>query len=225
MEEISFHHKKINTEKLLLFGFTASDAGYLYKTDLLNGQFELQLSVTGENKAVARLMEKAFGEEYTLHLIADAAGAFVGSVRKAYQAVIADFLASCCEPDAFGSGQARLVIGYVKDVYGDDPEYLWEKFPQNAVFRRKDTKSWYGALLSLPRRKLGFDSDAPAEILDLRLPPERMAETVDGLRYFPGYHMNKKNWFTIVLDGSVDAEEIFSHIDESYRLAAKKVKK
>ena len=81
MEEISFHHKKINTEKLLLFGFTASDAGYLYKTDLLNGQFELQLSVTGENKAVARLMEKAFGEEYTLHLIADAAGAFVGSVR------------------------------------------------------------------------------------------------------------------------------------------------
>ena len=91
MEEISFYHKKINTEKLLLFGFTASDAGYLYKTDLLNGQFELQLSVTGENKAVARLMEKAFGEEYTLHLIADAAGAFVGSVRKAYQAVIADF--------------------------------------------------------------------------------------------------------------------------------------
>ena len=37
--------------------------------------------------------------------------------------------------------------------------------------------------------------------------------------------MNKKNWFTIVLDGSVDAEKIFSHIDESYRLAAKKAKK
>ena len=37
--------------------------------------------------------------------------------------------------------------------------------------------------------------------------------------------MNKQHWFTIVLDGSVDTEEIFSLIDDSYILAAQKPSK
>ncbi len=37
--------------------------------------------------------------------------------------------------------------------------------------------------------------------------------------YYPGWHMNKKNWYTIILDGSVATEDICKHIDESYRLA------
>ena len=42
---------------------------------------------------------------------------------------------------------------------------------------------------------------------------------IDKKRYFPGWHMNKKHWYTIILDGSVSTEEICSRIDESYRLA------
>lgn len=34
--------------------------------------------------------------------------------------------------------------------------------------------------------------------------------------------MNKQNWITIILDGSMDIEEIFEYIDKSYILAAKK---
>jgi predicted DNA-binding protein (MmcQ/YjbR family) len=37
----------------------------------------------------------------------------------------------------------------------------------------------------------------------------------------PGYHMNKKHWNTIILDGSVPDKEIFSWIDHSYNLVAK----
>ena len=57
--------------------------------------------------------------------------------------------------------------------------------------------------------------------MDLRLSPELMEATVDGKKYFPGWHMNKKNWYTVMLDGSLPTEEIFSRIDESYRLALK----
>jgi len=32
----------------------------------------------------------------------------------------------------------------------------------------------------------------------------------------PGYHMNKKHWNTVQLDGSVPDKEIFSWIDHSY---------
>jgi len=32
----------------------------------------------------------------------------------------------------------------------------------------------------------------------------------------PGYHMNKKHWNTVIIDGSVPDNEIFSWIDHSY---------
>jgi predicted DNA-binding protein (MmcQ/YjbR family) len=38
----------------------------------------------------------------------------------------------------------------------------------------------------------------------------------------PGYHMNKKHWNTINLDGSVPDKEIFSWIDHSYDLITRK---
>jgi predicted DNA-binding protein (MmcQ/YjbR family) len=34
----------------------------------------------------------------------------------------------------------------------------------------------------------------------------------------PGYHMNKKHWNTVLLDGSVPDKEILSWIDHSYNL-------
>jgi predicted DNA-binding protein (MmcQ/YjbR family) len=34
----------------------------------------------------------------------------------------------------------------------------------------------------------------------------------------PGYHMNKKHWNTVILDGSVPDKELFSWIDHSYDL-------
>jgi predicted DNA-binding protein (MmcQ/YjbR family) len=38
----------------------------------------------------------------------------------------------------------------------------------------------------------------------------------------PGYHMNKKHWNTVLLDGSVPDREVFSWIDHSYNLLANK---
>jgi predicted DNA-binding protein (MmcQ/YjbR family) len=37
-----------------------------------------------------------------------------------------------------------------------------------------------------------------------------------------GYHMNKKHWNTVLLDGSVPDKEVFSWIDHSYSLISGK---
>ena len=34
----------------------------------------------------------------------------------------------------------------------------------------------------------------------------------------PGYHMNKRHWNTVLLDGSIPDAEIYAMIDESYQL-------
>lgn len=38
----------------------------------------------------------------------------------------------------------------------------------------------------------------------------------------PGYHMNKKHWNTIELDGTIPDKDIFSWIDHSFNLVAGK---
>lgn len=40
----------------------------------------------------------------------------------------------------------------------------------------------------------------------------------------PGYHMNKKHWNTIVVDGSVSSGQLKEWIDHSYNLIAPKKK-
>ncbi|WP_226665635.1 MmcQ/YjbR family DNA-binding protein [Microbulbifer aggregans] len=41
----------------------------------------------------------------------------------------------------------------------------------------------------------------------------------------PGYHMNKKHWNTVLLDGSVPDHEIERMVDRSYGLVVKGLKK
>lgn len=40
----------------------------------------------------------------------------------------------------------------------------------------------------------------------------------------PGYHMNKKHWNTIIVDGSVSSKQLKEWIDHSYELVAGKKK-
>jgi predicted DNA-binding protein (MmcQ/YjbR family) len=41
----------------------------------------------------------------------------------------------------------------------------------------------------------------------------------------PGYHMNKKHWNTVTLDGSIPGDEIRAMIDASYALVVQGLKK
>lgn len=216
MKEIKLNNKRIVKDKLKKFGFENGE----YSENILDGQFDLKLTVDEEGRLFSSLLETAFGDEYILHLVPDAQGEFVGAVKAAHNAVVDKFIASCCENAIFTDEQPRAVIEYARKKYGDELEFLWEKFDDDAILRRKDSGCWYAAILTVSRAKLGFDSDEKAVVIDLRMRPES-ASMIDGKRYLPGYHMNKKSWFTIVLDGTVPTEDIFEKIDESYRLASK----
>jgi predicted DNA-binding protein (MmcQ/YjbR family) len=41
----------------------------------------------------------------------------------------------------------------------------------------------------------------------------------------PGYHMNKRHWNTVILNGTIPADEIEWMIDHSYGLVVKGLKK
>lgn len=217
-----FWDKKVNLARLLAYGFVLRDDTYVYSTCLLDGQFLMTVTVGSEGGVAASVLDPAWGEEYVLHRVADAGGEFVGRIREEYQTVLQSVADECFDKNIFKGEYSRAVIEYVCETYRSELEYLWQRFPNNAVWRRPDNGKWFGALLVLAGRKLGLDSDEPVEIIDLRVRESELPLLLDGRRYFPGYHMNKRHWLTICLDGSVPVEEICDRIDQSYQIAAKK---
>jgi predicted DNA-binding protein (MmcQ/YjbR family) len=62
--------------------------------------------------------------------------------------------------------------------------------------------------------------------VNLKCDPELAVELRD--RYDavqPGYHMNKKHWNTVTIDGSIPDREVLSMIDHSYDLIVRGLKK
>lgn len=217
MFEDIFQYKKVNLKKLEPFGFIKNDDVYQYEVDVLNNEFHLIVTIDSNFKLSTTLIEKSTQEEYILYKT-HASGEYVGKIRGSVESVLQKIAAQCYDQALFMSKQAQSVIEYVYKTYGDKLEFLWNKFPDNAIFRHQENKKWYGVMLSVSKRKLGISSDEIVEILDLRNSSEKVEKIVDHKKYYPGWHMNKKYWYTIILDESVSIEEIYKCIDESYQM-------
>ncbi len=216
-----FRRKSANFAKLSNFGFSRNQNQYIYKAIMPSCGFSLTVTISLNGEINTQVVDPASNDEYILHLTNGAVGSFVGNVKSDYEQILTAIAEQCFEPDIFQTEQAKKLIDYVGFTYGDELEYLWRKFPDNAIWRRRDTQKWYGAILTVSKRKLGIDSDEKVEIIDLRAIPATLETLIDHKHYFPGWHMNKKNWYTIVLDGSVSLEELCQRIDQSYLLATK----
>ena len=209
---------KPNPEKLKKYGFLQNGETFSYACILLGGQFNLTVKIRSNGAVQTALYDCDAEENYTLHLVAEASGEFVNRVRDELDKVLRDIEQNCFENTK--SEIVQKILDYGKEKYGNDPEYLWEGYDY-AVLRRKDTKKWYALIMDVPKKKLKLDGDGIAEILDIRFDPDQLAQKIDLKYFFPAYHMNKKHWITILLDGGVSPEEIFGYIDDSYRMAKK----
>ncbi len=216
--ETIFKNKKPNFEKLKKYGFVKSSDFFTYTTHIANKQFQMQVIIKEDGQISTKVTDLASGEEYVLHRIKESVGAFVGMVKCEHENILLEIAEVCYDVNIYKSAITKQIISYVKETYGDELEFLWQRTPENSILRRKDTGKWYAAILVLSRSKLGMDSEERVEIIDLRM-PEGRETVIDNERYFPGYHMNKKHWYTICLDGIVEIEEICQRIDESYKLA------
>jgi len=216
-------NRKIKFEQLISFWFSEGKNAYTYSTSLVDGQFEMIVTVTKEGDASAEIIDTFSREPYVLYRVSDVQGEFVGRVREESKGILTAIADVCFEPDIFKSEQAGQVIRYVREKYRDELQFLWKRFPNNAIYRRMDNAKWYAALLTVQKTKLGLNGDETVEIIDLRGKPADIEALLDnGEKYLPGYHMNKKHWFSICLNGSVPVEEIFHRIDASFVLAAKR---
>ena len=109
------------------------------------------------------------------------------------------------------------VLSYAKKTHKTTPDAPFSTAPTYFVLRHGDTRKWYALFMYVPRNRLGIDGDERVDILNIKCDPILSGS-------LPAYHMHRENWITILLDGTVDAEDIYPLLDMSYELTKKKAK-
>lgn len=109
---------------------------------------------------------------------------------------------------------------YILENYGAKSDHPWMKYPTYAVFRHEGNQKWFALLMDVPKEKLGLEGTALLDIANFKCDSALIGTLRQKKGFFPAYHMNKDNWITVALDGSVPNDEIEMLVDMSYALTA-----
>lgn len=112
------------------------------------------------------------------------------------------------------------ILQYAATHYGAAPEYPWPKLPGYAVLRHGNNRKWYAIIMDVLPEKIGLSGSGYIDILDIKCDPVMSGSLLSQKGFLPAYHMHKGNWITILLDGSVEENLIFSLLDLSFDLTA-----
>ncbi len=87
-------------------------------------------------------------------------------------------------------------------------------------------RKWFAVTMRISADKLGIPGKIMVDILNVKCNTSVIASLLEEEPgFYPAYHMNKKNWISILLDDSVSAQKISWMVDKSYELTAIKSKK
>ena len=114
---------------------------------------------------------------------------------------------------------------YIEDFYGIKYDCPFEDELDAWAFRHPDNKKWFALVMRIKKCKLGIDSSEFIDVVNLKCAPEIMDDLWHEYGVFPAYHMSKKHWLTLCLDGSCNDETIKFVTNISYTLTEKKIKK
>ncbi len=115
----------------------------------------------------------------------------------------------------------NAVFNLARERYGTEAEYLWARTPGFGVLRHPNGK-WYAVVMDIPKSKLGLPGDDLIDVMNVQVDPVISGSLRATTGIFPGYHMNKEKWITVLLDGTVDMEQIAVLLDISYDIAGAK---
>ena len=216
IENDIFKRYYVDYDKLINYGFKYDNNVYFIEKMFFNDEFKAIIYVDMNGNVSGKVIEVQFNEEYT-NIKTDMSGEFVSKVRELYKNILIDIRNCCFDIHYFISKQANRIALYIRDKYGCYPEFLWEKFPFYGVFRNKINYKWFAIIMNLDLSKLGNDS-GEVEIINVKLNEDKIDKLLTRKGFYMAYHMNKKDWISIILNDTLSDEEIFSFIDESYYL-------
>ena len=80
----------------------------------------------------------------------------------------------------------QTVFDYIRKKYKVLPEYPWQKYDNNTVFRHTDNKKWFVLVMGVQRIKLGIAGDAYVDVVNLKIEDVLSGFDYQGRRYHAG---------------------------------------
>ena len=223
IEQKVFSRKRFNTKKLAEYGFEDKDACRVLSRDFMGGDFTAEIRVFKDGSVRGRVIDNMMGEEYIPLRMPNYAGAFVGSVREAYEGLLRDIADKCCTDVTFASDQSNRIAAAILDKYGVEPDFPWDegRHDTSGVFRHRSNNKWFGLIMNIDRRLLDKEADEEViDVLNLKADENKTAALHRICGIYPAYHMNHSKWISVTLDDTLEDRDVMDLIDESFRLTS-----
>ena len=203
-------------DKLIPYGFKKIDKKYIISKNILDDTFKVVIEISN-NVVNGKIYDLAFNEEYTNYRVKNQTGEFVSKVRSEFLDILMDIKDKCTITNYFITNQANRLTNLIIKRYNDIPEFAWDKSPGFGIFRNPSNKKWYALIMNIDKNKIDNKAKSEeVEILNLKLSETKINKLLGKKGFYKAYHMNKKNWITIILDDTVSDDEIMNYIDESH---------
>ena len=215
MEELK--RNELDEEKLLAYGFQKKDEDFLYHTKILNNTFILTIILNENHHAKITCTDLETNYEFSLERIENQIGVFTSSLKKEIAYIVTDIITTCTKPKKFLTDQANRIAAKIEEKYQTTPDFLWKNHPYYAVYRHHKNHKWNAIMMNILKEKLD-EGSYEVEIINVKLPREKITQLLKRKGFYQAYHMNKTSWITILLDDTISDAEIMAYIEESYCL-------
>ena len=205
-------NREIIKSKLIDYGFNPD---YVFEKTLSNSNFKAVI-IYEKNTLFSKVIDLEMDEDYVLVDVKTPIGKFAAELKIEYESIITDIIEKCTRSNVFKFFQTKRLMDRVEKRYNTDLEFLWEKFPKDAIYRNKRSNKWFVLLVALDKSKINLDGEGEIEIAVLK--HDNVSNVIDGKSILEGYHMNKKHWITVPLDDRISDEKLFELVENSYNL-------
>ena len=220
IEEHIFNRAEININSLAQYGFRQSKGLWTVERPLMNGDFKTIIIIDSAGHISGNVYEIATEDEY-LPLRVESMDGFATEVRNAYIEILKDIKEKCCHENVFISSQSNRLADDIYKKYGDKPVFPWDDF-SGGVFKNPENGKWYAIVMNINVQKIDKKLSGKVEVVNIKLDPDKIKELHKEKGFYPAYHMNKKNWISILLNDTVLDKVLFDLLDESHNFTQNK---
>ena len=218
-----FLRMSVDFNKIKKYGFKKKGTKFLFSKNFMQDEFRAEISIDSKGKVAGKVIELETEEEYLPIHVESYIGAYVGSIREAYLAILKDVAEKCFREKEFISEQANRISEMIYNKYGEKSDNPFSKADHIAVFRYPDNQKWYGIVMNIKESLLSIgkkEDDSPdVEVLNLKIDTSKYDEIHKLKGVYPAYHMNHAQWISITLNESLKDEQIMDLIDVSRKFA------
>lgn len=212
-EEI-FNRKKPNIHKLKAYGFKQEGESYLYKQYFFHDEFYCVVELS--DHVECHVYDALLNEEYYLLHSSLTQGTYVSQVKESYQALLEDIVTHCFDDQLFVYDQTMRIAKWIKDNYHLTPEFPW-KNNHYAIYRHQDNRKWITIIMDIEKSKIA-EGTGMCEVMNVKVLPADVKNLILEEGIYESYHMNKKNWVSIILDDTLEDSRIEELLQQSYLL-------